>query len=159
MDLFVVFEKCNFNCFSNKISYKNYTKINTQTNIFWYIKYFNFVNKTFVLDLVCYENNSYKNTQVISYEIYLYGSDQFISVKSDNRESLVYYKNSVWLEREVTESFGYYFKNSSDNRNLLMEYSNNQYPLKVCNPLESFIDLKSKSLNFINSIKSQSVEL
>lgn len=112
--------------------------------------------------MVCFEN----------YNAVIYGQNQVICVLHDlncdlymgliynkNISNYRFFTNLIWLEREVSECFGYYFNNTVDSRNLLLEYSNDQYPLKVSNPLESFVEYKTKKYNLNRPVFSQSVEL
>jgi len=51
------------------------------------------------------------------------------------------YKNCNWLERETSEMFGTIFKNKKDIRNLLLDYSRNEYPMLKEFPTEGYFDV------------------
>lgn len=52
-----------------------------------------------------------------------------------------HYKNSNWLEREVSEMFQINFIFKKDNRNLLLDYSQNEHPMLKDFPTEGYKDL------------------
>ena len=78
----IIFEKSKFNIFTNKVSYKNYIKINSTQSVFWYLKYYNFVNCNFVVDLVCYENKNILMNRNLYLECYDYYNDSYISISN-----------------------------------------------------------------------------
>lgn len=51
------------------------------------------------------------------------------------------YPNSSWLEREVSEMFQINYVSKRDNRNLLLDYSQNEFPLLKDFPTEGYKDL------------------
>lgn len=51
------------------------------------------------------------------------------------------YENSNWLERETSEMFNINFIEKRDIRNLLLEYSKNEYPMLKDFPCEGYYDL------------------
>jgi NADH dehydrogenase (ubiquinone) Fe-S protein 3 len=51
------------------------------------------------------------------------------------------YKNSNWLEREVSEMFQINYILKKDNRNLLLDYSQNEHPMLKDFPTEGYKDL------------------
>ena len=48
------------------------------------------------------------------------------------------YKSSIWLEREVWDLFGVYFKNNFDLRRILTDYGFPYHPLRKTFPLQGF---------------------
>lgn len=51
------------------------------------------------------------------------------------------YRNSSWLEREVSEMFGIDYLNKNDSRTLLLDYSRNEYPLLKDFPTEGYYEI------------------
>lgn len=51
------------------------------------------------------------------------------------------YENAGWLEREVSEMFQINFILKKDNRNLLLDYSQNEHPMLKDFPTEGYKDL------------------
>lgn len=51
------------------------------------------------------------------------------------------YPNSNWVERETSEMFGVIFNKKKDIRNLLLDYSRNEYPLLKEFPCEGYYDV------------------
>lgn len=51
------------------------------------------------------------------------------------------YENAGWLEREVSEMFQINFIFKKDNRNLLLDYSQNEHPMLKDFPTEGYKDL------------------
>lgn len=51
------------------------------------------------------------------------------------------YKNSNWIERENSEMFGVQYLFKKDVRNLLLDYSRNEYPLLKEFPCEGYYDV------------------
>lgn len=60
----------------------------------------------------------------------------------NNVESLSsIYKSAVWLEREIWDLFGIYFKNNLDLRRILTDYGFLYHPLRKTFPLQGFDQL------------------
>lgn len=51
------------------------------------------------------------------------------------------YSNAMWLEREVSEMFQINFTLKKDNRNLLLDYTQNEHPMLKDFPCEGYKDL------------------
>lgn len=65
------------------------------------------------------------------------------------------FKNSSWLERESSEMFCINFNQKGDIRNILLDYSRNEYPMLKEFPSEGFFDVYydffDDQLNFVES--------
>lgn len=51
------------------------------------------------------------------------------------------YKNSNWMEREVSEMYGINYDNKKDVRSLLLDYSRNEFPMLKDFPTEGYNDI------------------
>lgn len=89
-----------------------------------------------------------KNRLIIYYIFYMYFlkirltifsfcGEMGSSVKSIEKN----YENAGWLEREVSEMFQINFLLKKDNRNLLLDYSQNEHPMLKDYPTEGYKDL------------------
>ena len=53
----------------------------------------------------------------------------------------IYFKNAVWLEREIWDMFGVYFVNNFDLRRILTDYGFPYHPLRKTFPLQGYIQI------------------
>ena len=69
------------------------------------------------------------------------------------------FKSSVWLEREVWDMFGVYFKNNLDLRRILTDYGFPYHPLRKTFPLQGYhniyYDYINKKILYRNNKYSQ----
>lgn len=66
----------------------------------------------------------------------------FVTVSQDKLYSeAIVYKNSIWLERELTEMYGTVIQTRHDARNLLLEYSFSETPMVKTYPAEGCLDV------------------
>jgi len=157
-----------------------YTKLYQQNNIYifiyrqWFILYNKYINNSSLFyqtsliehSIINYiplvEYKSFNISPYLTYYIYYnFFNDSRFTVFSNNFFSVnLIWKNSIWLERESSEMYGYFFKNSLDTRRLLLEYSSIYNPL-----LKSFHIESSRELYYnifaedIVNISSTTVEL
>jgi len=75
--------------------------------------------------------------------------------KIDSIESL--YDNANWLEREIWDLFGIYFKNNLDLRRILTDYGFSFFPLRKNFPLVGFFDIFYNPLSKIVTYKNSYV--
>jgi len=78
-------------------------------------------------------------TYYLKLRLTLFTTTSAISTKIYSIES--YYKNSNWLEREISEMFQLNYAYKKDNRNLLLDYSQNEHPMLKDFPTEGYKDL------------------
>jgi len=90
----------------------------------------------------------YKNRLLLYYIFYFYTLKTrmtiftFYNISEDNVVSIERnYDNANWLEREVSEMFQINFILKRDNRNLLLDYSQNEHPMLKDFPTEGYKDL------------------
>lgn len=55
--------------------------------------------------------------------------------------SSIFFKNAIWLERELIEMYGVLIHTYFDTRNLLLEYSFTDYPMVKTYPCEGYVDI------------------
>ena len=89
-----------------------------------------------------------KNRVIVYYIFYLYflkiRLSLFSCVNSKNNRVVSIEKNfpnASWAEREVSEMFGINFILKKDNRNLLLDYTQNEHPMLKDFPTEGYKDL------------------
>lgn len=89
-----------------------------------------------------------KNRLIVYYIFYMYFLKIRLTIFSfyGGSESSVLsieknYENAGWLEREVSEMFQINFLLKKDNRNLLLDYSQNEHPMLKDFPTEGYKDL------------------
>ena len=160
----VIFQKNKFIIFSNKISLKNeiFVWTNTDNNYLFYNSNFN--NFFSLIDIVAYDSSLlywkfYLNKYTLTYKLYNIYSDTYINFFFKNTKSLSsVFKPSLWLEREVKESFHYVFNQLKDTRNLLLDYNLTSPVLLKTIPLEFFKEIKTINRD-ISNFFSQTVEL
>ena len=92
--------------------------------------------------------NLSKNRFLLQYMFYMYFLKIRLSVFTFNdlvKSSVMSieknYDNAGWLEREISEMFQIGLSFKKDNRNLLLDYSQNEHPLLKDFPVEGYKDL------------------
>lgn len=69
--------------------------------------------------------------------------------------SSLFFKSGVWLEREIWDMFGLYFKNNFDLRRILTDYGFPYHPLRKTFPLQGFFQIHynfiKKKIFYINN--------
>lgn len=160
----IIFQTNKFIIFSNKISLKNELCVwtNTKNNFL----FFNSMGNSFntLIDIIAYDSSLlywkfYLNKYILTYKIYNMYTDSytnFFFTKSNSLSGVL--KPSLWLEREVRESFHYVFLNLLDTRNLLLDYNLTSPVLLKTVPLEFFKEIKTHNKSTSNYY-SQTVEL
>ena len=86
----------------------------------------------------------------------------FVSLNLNSKISSVdsLYPNANWIERETSEMFGVIYTNKKDIRNLLLDYSRNEYPMLKEFPCEGYYDLYFDFFNDqLQYVESEFVEL
>ena len=165
LHIFIVFEKINSKIWSsNLLKPNNYfiyidKKWLYPLNIFFRNELFlsnSYLTENLSLDTLKFTSfnnilNNFFNKQrlVLFYSYYFYD----IKVKLHiililsffNKEGInsidKIYRNSNWLEREVSEMSGVHFINKKDIRKLLLDYSKNENPLLKDFPVEGFSEI------------------
>ena len=66
----------------------------------------------------------------------------FVDESTQIKSATSLYKSAGWLEREVWDMFGVYFKDSNDLRRILTDYGFDGFPLRKDFPLSGFIELR-----------------
>lgn len=94
------------------------------------------------------DNYFSKNRVLLFYIFYMYSIKLRLTIftstnfKNSNIHSIeTHYPNANWLEREVSEMFQINYILKRDNRNLLLDYSQNEYPMLKDFPVEGYKDL------------------
>lgn len=160
----VVFEKNKF-FFSTTAFSKNNTFLWTNANSNVFFSKFNNNNMFFTLvDFVGYDKSltpfilNLKNSNYFSI-FYNYYSDAYLMAFFSQTNSISKcFFSSYWLERELKETFGIFFYNTNDTRNIFLEYSITTPVLLKKTPLEMFNNVKTR-FNKLNVETAQSVEL
>lgn len=90
----------------------------------------------------------FKGSRLMFFNIYYFYFTKVrltLMLNLDLLESLpsieLFYRNANWLERETSEMFSLAFTNKKDVRNLLLEYSRNEYPMLKEFPCEGYFDV------------------
>lgn len=179
VNMFVVFEKIKPLIYTSKTLTPNHyvcfitPKWYYGLNIF--IKKELFFNFSKLTDISCIDTLNYnkfvpeldviKNKRFLMYNIYyMYWIKirlTLIHFNCESTESIDHvYRNSSWLEREVSEMYGIKFKNKKDNRSLLLDYSRNEYPMLKDFPTEGFYEIYFDFFeNKLQYIKNEFIEL
>jgi len=144
-----------------KIDYKNLLLV-----LFFFKQHQNFRFK--ILSVIsCTDFPELLNRFELTYTLMSVDFPLILNVKTSISEftnivsSSIYYKSSVWLEREIWDMFGIYFINNFDLRRILTDYGFPYHPLRKTFPLQGFSQIyynfiKKKPLyckNFYNQIK------
>ena len=74
-----------------------------------------------------------------------YNSRLFVTIKTNEIKPILsvhrIYKGASWLEREVWDLFGIFFKDNSDLRRILTDYGFEGHPLRKDFPLTGFLEV------------------
>ena len=107
-------------------------------SIFW--------NISEITDLTIIDKNNKNNRYILSY---FFLSEKYCNriivrflvdgISYINSVSLIF-KSATWLEREVFDMFGVFFKDNSDLRRILTDYGFNGYPLRKDFPVFGFME-------------------
>ena len=113
----------------------------------------------------CTDFPELKNRFELTYTLLSVDFPIIINVKTKVSEfnpiesSSIYYKSSVWLEREIWDLFGVYFVNHFDLRRILTDYGYPYHPLRITFPLQGFshvyFDARYKKLIYASLKMSQ----
>jgi NADH dehydrogenase (ubiquinone) Fe-S protein 3 len=179
INIFIVFEKINPVLYTSQVLTPNHYVcfINSKwyygINIFLKKElFFNFSN---LIDMSCIDTLKYNkfipdfdlinNKRFILYNIYyMYWIKvrlTLVQFSETNVDSIdLVYRNSSWLEREVSEMYGVKYKNKHDNRSLLLDYSRNEYPMLKDFPTEGYHEIYFDFFeNKLQYVKNEFVEL
>ena len=148
----------NYVNFTNKVNsfLINYLVINSWFySTILFIKYNSFFYKTMLIDINSFDFlkniqiNSKKslNINILIYSFYLFYYNiklNFIVFFSKNMPVSTIsnlFISALWVERELSEMFGYNFLNKIDSRNLLLDYSYIGHPLLKSFPVVGNIEI------------------
>jgi len=163
MNIFIVFEKLNPIIYTSNVMTPNHY-VCFVPNYCWFslnkflkgeIFYnFSFLNEASAIDTLKYSNilpetdiQLNLNRHIIYYNYYIYHTKirlTFILNFSDNSSIISIdkvYKNSNWLERELSEMFGLSYRLKNDTRTLLLDYSRLDNPMLKSYPTEGYKDI------------------
>ena len=177
IQIFLILEKNDINFFYSKTSkYKNFffvfnlNYLNLGINI---LKYELFSNKSTLLeastiDLKKYNIKNFFNKKffILYYIFFNYYNNchyiflSFLNKNTSTKSIDLIYKNSNWLERELSEMYGIIIYNKKDLRKLLLDYSKNENPMLKDFPCEGISDVYYNFFDSqINYIQNEIVEL
>lgn len=163
LSIFVVFENCNVVVWTSESFYNNSYTLFLNKNWFFAINIF-FKNELFLSNSTLLENSAidnknnfdflkkhqcfFKCKSLLFYVYYFFLLKSRIALfVSYNNNDLVkmqsidfLYKSASWLERETGEMFGVSYKNKTDTRRLLLDYSKQENPLLKDYPVEGYND-------------------
>jgi len=180
--IILIFEKIEISIFlSQKINYNHYLLIISQNWYFVFNKFLkneffctnNFIVEMSIIDMLLYftKNQLFlKNFEkirfllFINYYFYKLKCKFTIFIPLNLKKKILsietIYANTSWLEREVSELFGIFFLNKIDNRNLLLDYSQFDYPMRKDFNCEGYTDIFYNFFENTTSIlKNEIVEL
>ena len=135
--------------FINKIKIENQNitfELNNLININYILKSFNFT----LSDITCIDNlyllkKEKRYTLLYNYISYISQIRIFFKYNINEMESLPslnnFYFSSNWLEREIFDLYGLYFKNHPDLRRILTDYGFSGHPLRKNFPLSGYIEI------------------
>jgi NADH:ubiquinone oxidoreductase subunit C len=136
-------------------------------NDFFLLKFVYFIKKSFLfqfkslVDLFCIDwlTKFYRFELIYNFVSYFFNFRFFLSIliNIDKKnpyglgvESLNFFFNSSnWLEREIWDLFGIYFKNHKDLRRILSDYGFFGFALRKDYPLSGFKEIRYDELNKI----------
>lgn len=164
LQIFMILEK------ANAIIYTAETLINNHYIVYIDKKNFNFLNiilkneffcgksilvEASAVDILNYNNLNNeipiftKKNRILPYYIYyLYTIKTRLTViihdESENSKELKsidnIYKNANWLERELSEMYGVFFKKKKDSRKLLLDYTKDDNPMLKDYPCDGYTE-------------------
>ena len=129
--------------------------------IFWSIKLTQFLKQILLVDIITY-NNIINSKIFVTIYVFKQLPDNFsiyLVVKNTNElPSLnTIFFNSIWFERENKEFFNIKFINNIDHRNLLLTYTNMEFPLIKSYPTSGFKEIFYN--NITNSINYSNITI
>lgn len=163
-EYFSIFNK-NSRYFIKKFEIFLKTKKETLLYLVRYLKQNILIGNKYLIDIYVYDVLGKKNRFTVNYLITSVQSNlkHFIVVKTTEIDPLptvtCYFKSAYWVEREVWDMFGIFFKNHLDLRRILTDYGFKGHPLRKDFPVTGYVDLfydeKEKKLVYTNSELSQ----
>lgn len=163
--IFVVFEKSNSKMWSSSVLKPNNYLLLLDNKWFYSLNLFfrndlflsnSYLAETFAIDSLKFTKfNDLLNNFFSKHRIVLFYSYYFFNIKVKLHVVLLVnfflkervdsvdkiYKNSSWLEREVSEMSGINYSFKKDVRKLLLDYSKNENPLLKDFPVEGFSEI------------------
>ena len=132
----------------NNIVLKN--EMFTLVNIYKFNRYISFMGYNKLIDIIGYDTtklkfiNKFKKPFLSFYKV-LFNKNIFLNLMNMDKKVDLYFKNFFLLLRELSEFFGKKLSTTTDTRNLLNNYSdNNHYLLKK-------ISIFNNDIRFINN--------
>jgi NADH:ubiquinone oxidoreductase subunit C len=177
MNIFIIFEKIDPVVYTSNVMTPNHYVCFVPGN-FWYnittllknelFYSFSFLSEASAIDTLKYTEilpetdiELINKRYIIFYNYYTYQTKLritfILNFNDDVRLNSIakLYKNSNWLERELSEMFGISFNLKQDNRVLLLDYSRDDNPLKKGYPCEGYRDIYynffENQLGYINN--------
>jgi len=151
-----------------KVEFKNnglvlYLDSADLVNFLYFLKYHTNLQYKILVDLTCVDYVESLARFEITYSL--------LSIKYNSRLRLKVYcsdsisissiqncfSNAVWLEREVWDLFGVFFKGNRDLRRILTDYGFDGFPLRKDFPLSGYVEVRYDELK--KSIVYESLEL
>ena len=163
-EYFSIFNK-NSRYFIKKFELFIKTKKETLLDIVKFLKHNMLIGNKYLIDIYVYDILGKKNRFTVNYLVTSIQSNlkHFIIVKTAEIDPLPtvtsYFKSAYWVEREVWDMFGIFFKNHLDLRRILTDYGFKGHPLRKDFPVTGYVDLfydeKEKKLVYTDSELSQ----
>lgn len=162
LNLFLIFEKIEPIVYTSECITNNHYAIIIPNN--WYFSFIKlirnelFFNSSTLIEQSCVDlknfasfndnfNINFLKKKILFYNIFYFyflkiRLSLFLGINNECVQSIdTIYENANWLERESSEMFGVSFVFKKDIRNLLLEYSKNEYPMLKEFPCEGYYDL------------------
>ena len=180
LNIFICFEKINPIYYTSETLTKNHYVCFLPKKYFYgvnlFIKKEIFLNNSFLVEMSAIDTLKYNNLllkiekfdlkhRFLVYSLYyFYFSKIKITIIQSSNNSIdsvdSVFRNSSWLEREISEMFNINFINKKDNRSLLLDYSRNEYPMLKDFPSEGYYEIFYDFFeNKIDYFKNEFIEL
>lgn len=163
-EYFCFFDK-NSRYYLKKFELSIKTKKESLLDIVKFLKRNILINNKYLIDIYVYDIIGKKNRFSVNYLITSLQTNlrHYIIVKTNEVEPLpsvtFFFKSAYWIEREVWDMFGIFFKNHLDLRRILTDYGFKGHPLRKDFPVTGYVDLfydeKEKKLVYTDSELSQ----
>lgn len=145
--------------YSNKLKSNEYFFYTNNCNFFKYLPYLTVCS---LFDIVCFDNSQIlflKNYQnfLSFFKFYIYNFNIWLNVITNKSEFIKLYKNNSWYIREAFEFFGVNFFWKFDTRNLLTQYSSENFILLKKKKLLDNYDIKTRDSGKIFIFKNSIV--